>query len=91
MYGRIYGLYVSTFDRARAALGAADEQQLRALCRDVAGLAGLASSVALMALSDAECGRRPRSKWQLVGMSLRDAPLATGAAETAVPTAVPAA
>ncbi len=63
-----YEVYVSTFRTAVEALQAGDEVRLQAMCREVASRSGIASTVSLMAVSDAECGRPPRTQAGIRGM-----------------------
>ena len=78
MYRRAYALYLRTFRDLHAALEAGDEERLHALCVEVAGRDGLASTVSMMAMSDAECSRSARSRAHVVRMLWRNA-LAYGA------------
>ncbi len=58
----VYALYLSTFERARAALACGDEAGLRALCADASRRDGVESTVSLLAMSDAERGALPRRR-----------------------------
>ncbi len=62
MQRRAYDLYVGTFRRARAGLASGDELALRAMCAEVAGRSGIESSLALLAISDAERGLAERDR-----------------------------
>lgn len=66
MERRTYQLYVNTFRRAQAGLRAGDEALLRAVCADVAGRSGLESTIALLAISDAERGVCERGRREIV-------------------------
>ncbi len=58
----VFNLYVSTFVRARNALYVGDDAAVRALCAEVAARNGLASTVSLLAMLDAERRDTPRPR-----------------------------
>lgn len=58
----LYALYLDTFMHAQTALQAGDEARMRACCREVAARDGVASTVSLLALGDAEHMRTPRTR-----------------------------
>jgi hypothetical protein len=72
MRHRVYSLYLSTYHETRFALSHDDEARLRALCADAAVRHGSESMLALLAMSDAETGRRPRTIAQVIGLVWRD-------------------
>jgi hypothetical protein len=69
MRHRIYSLYLSTYREAGYALSQPHEEHTRRLCESVANRSGLESMLAMMAMSDAETGRRPRSKAHILGFA----------------------
>ncbi len=72
MRHRVYSLYLSTYHETRFALSDGDEARLRRLCADAAARHGSESMLAVLAMSDAETGRRPRTKSQIIRLVWRD-------------------